>query len=268
MADSHVLMLVAQPLLNAHVASLPMYDFVALRDAHDRLWAAMASELSAVGVEAPGALTHADDVHSLWHDQALLLSQSCGWPLVTELRDLVSTIGTFAYNIASGGDGFYRSVLVSNAPATLEDLRQSTAAVNSLASLSGWISLRVALGGDEHSRPIVLTGSHVASLNALRSGEATVAAIDGVTHALVARDHPALLDGLFAVGAGPRVPCLPLIGPGSWDGEMLAVVREALRAAVVRPELTDVRATLLIQHFVPLDAADYASLPNLVSAIA
>lgn len=268
MADSHVAMPAAEPIPTAAVASLPMYDFGALRGAHDRLWTAIASELEAVGITVPTGLAHADDVHALWHDPAMLLSQSCGWPLVTELDGLVSTIGTFAYDIAGGGDGYYRSVIVATAPSSLSALATVPAAVNSFVSLSGWISLRAALGGDEHSRPIVLTGSHVASLAKLRSGEAEVATIDGITHALVARDQPALLEGLHVVGSGPRVPCLPIIGPRAWDGDRVALVRGALAAAVSRPDLADVRATLLIQRFVPLDAADYAPLLDLVPAAA
>ena len=268
MADSHVVMLAPEPAPNATVASLPMYDFAALRDAHAQLWAAIVFELKTAGVSAPAHLTPADDVHELWHDPALFFSQSCGWPLVTELDGRVSTIGTFAYDIASGGDGYYRSVIVATVPASLAALTDSVAAVNNFSSLSGWICLRAALGGDEHSRQIVLTGSHVASLVALRSGRAMVAAIDAVTYALLARDQPALLDGLVVVGSGPRVPCLPIIGPRTWDRERVGVVRAALGAAVMRPELAAVRARLLIQRFVPLDAADYAPLLGLVPAVA
>ena len=266
MADSYVVMRAPEPAPNATVASLPMYDFAALRDAHEQLWTAVGTELAAVGMAAPNDLTHADDVHELWHDPALFLSQSCGWPLVTELDGLVSTIGTFAYDIPSDSDGSYRSVIVATVPASLGALADSVAAVNNFSSLSGWISLRAALGGDEHSRPIVLTGSHVASLVALRSGRAVVAAIDGVTYALLARDQPEMLDGLVVVGSGPRVPCLPIIGARTWDRERVEVVRAALRAALMRPELAVARATLLIQRFVPLDATDYAPLLGLVPA--
>ena len=45
-------------------ASLPMYDFAELTDAHDALWAAV---VAAHGDGLPATLTHADDVHALWH---------------------------------------------------------------------------------------------------------------------------------------------------------------------------------------------------------
>jgi ABC-type phosphate/phosphonate transport system substrate-binding protein len=249
---------------SARVASLPMYDFRVLRGAHDRLWAAIAAELCALGINAPHELTHADDVHSLWHDPALFLSQSCGWPLVMELRDRVSVIGTFAYDVPENGDGYYRSVLVAASPAPLEALATATAAVNSFDSLSGWISLRAALGGDDQSRAVVLTGSHLASLATLREGRAAVAAIDAVTYALIARDEPGLLEGTFVVGSGPRVPCLPIIGPGSWDDGTLSVVRAAIDSAIGGPGLAAVRSALLIRGLVPLDARDYASVLELV----
>ena len=246
-------------------ASLPMYDFDWLRSAHDRLWAAIAEALGSAGIDAPSVLTHAIDVHALWHDPNLFLSQSCGWPLVTELDGQVSTIGTFAYDIPSSdeSDGWYRSVIVTPGGGAANP--SGPAAVNSFASLSGWISLRVALGGDEHSRTVVLTGSHVASLAALRDGRAAVAAIDGVSHALIARDDPTLLDGLAVIGRGPRIPCLPIVGPLSWDPATIERVRHAVDAAIRRDDLADVRTALLVRRFVPLERADYEPLRHLAA---
>jgi hypothetical protein len=49
---------------------------------------------------------------SHWRSDALLLSQTCGFPLVTQLPD-VQTVGCFHYS-APGCDGFhYRSLLVT-----------------------------------------------------------------------------------------------------------------------------------------------------------
>ena len=42
--------------------------------------------------DVPRVLTHQDDVHPLWHEQELMISQSCGWPLVDELVGKVATI--------------------------------------------------------------------------------------------------------------------------------------------------------------------------------
>ena len=76
----------------------------------------------------------------------------------------------------------------------------------------------------------------------------------------------ALCAVLLVVGSGPRVPCLPLIGPLSWDADRVTTVRAAVHAAVTRPDVADARAKLLIERFVPLDAADYASLLRLAPA--
>src|SRR4051794_14282296 len=59
-------------------ASLPMYDFDELRAAHDTLWSAIAAQLADRSV--PLVLSHATDVHALWHAPDLVLSQACGWP--------------------------------------------------------------------------------------------------------------------------------------------------------------------------------------------
>ena len=246
-------------------ASLPMYDFEWLRVAHDRLWSAIVDDLGSAGVDAPPVLTHSNDVHALWHDPDLFVSQSCGWPLVTELDGRVSTIGTFAYDIPGSdeSDGWYRSVIVTPAGGAMDP--SGPAAVNSLASLSGWVSLCATLGGDAHSRTVVLTGSHVASLAALRDRRAGVAAIDGVTHALIARDDPTLLDGLVVAGRGPSIPCFPIVGPRWWDAATIATVRLAIAGAVERDDLADVRASLLVRRFVPLERAEYEPLRHLLA---
>ena len=162
-------------------ASLPMYDFAELTDAHDALWAAV---VEAHGDGLPATLTHADDVHALWHATDLAVSQACGWPLVDELDGRVRLIGAFSYDVPDAIGPRYRSRIVTR-PGPIEPAA-AVAAVNSFASLSGWLSLVGAFPEVEGSWPgdVTVTGAHVHSLAALQAGEADVAAIDGVTYAL------------------------------------------------------------------------------------
>src|SRR4051794_6700790 len=86
------------PAQQPSVASLPMYDLVELRAAHDALWDAV---VVAHGPGLPASLTHDDDVHALWHSPTMAVSQACGWPLVDELDGRVRLIGAFAVDVSS-----------------------------------------------------------------------------------------------------------------------------------------------------------------------
>lgn len=243
------------------VATLPMYDFPEIRDATDALWAAV---VDAHGPGLPPALAHGDtDVHVLWHDPAMAVSQACGWPLVDELDGVVRLIGAFAYDVPTGAGPRYRSHLVVRA-GERPDPATATAAVNSFASLSGWLSLVRAFPELDGCWPgdVVVTGAHVDSLATLQQGTADVAAIDAVTYALVERHRPHLLDGLERIGTGPLIPCTPLIANATATDEQLACLQRAFGMAVDAPAPAH-RHALSITAFHPLNVDDYEPVRHL-----
>jgi ABC-type phosphate/phosphonate transport system substrate-binding protein len=239
------------------IASLAMYPFTQLRPAHERLWDGVRARLS---FPAPPLDWELDPLVACRRED-LLLGQTCGWPLVTELASSVRVVGTFDYDVDGAVDGTYRSMLVSGTDQSLEDiLRRSDlrVAANSLDSLSGWISLRaVAVDHGVRLDDVEWTGAHVASVEALRRGRVHVAAIDAVSLAHLGGE------GLFVVGRGPRIPCLPLVASGSSSDEMVDELRAALTAAVRDPALADACATLKIRDFVVRDLTDYEGLSEL-----
>lgn len=240
-------------------ASLPMYPLVELRAATEALWAGVARRLGASSTLASWELP--TDHH--WSDPSLLLSQTCGWPLVTSLAGRVRVVGAFRYDAAADdgdGDGDdYRSVVIARAEAAPQRWTEgTTAAVNSDISLSGWISLGAAAGGRWRG-PVRWTGGHLASIEAVRGGDADVASIDAVTWALLGVLRPTVVEGFQVVARGPRVPTLPLITAASASDHQLAALREALHLAV-----TDGSARqLLIRGFTPLTEDHYAPLRSI-----
>lgn len=232
--------------------SLPMYDLPEVRSDIDELWAAIRRRLVDAGVgEVPAALDRPGDLHRCWEDPRLLLSQACGYPLVGALSD-VSVVGVFASS-RGGPPGHYRSVVVG----TPGGRRR---AVNDTWSLSGCISLLAADGAGTDGRAVVLTGSHRASIAAVRRGEADVASIDAVTFQLLGDHAPSELDGVRVAGRGPSVPCLPLI---TADASLVPVLRSILADVARDPLLETTRRRLHIADFVPLDRSDYASVAAL-----
>ena len=187
------------------VASLAMYPFDHLRPSWDQLWEGVRSRLS---FGAPPLDWDLDPDVAVRRDD-LVLGQTCGWPLATAISSDVHVVGTFDCDVDGDADGSYRSVIVSPIDASLHDIFQRAdlrVAVNSADSLSGWISLRsVAAAHDVAIDNVEWTGAHANSVVALQASRCPIASIDAVSWAHL---EPR---GLFIVGHGPRIPCLPLV---------------------------------------------------------
>lgn len=168
----------------AGVAALRMYDLDELRSAYDELWTAIANRLD----DAPSELTWTGVPGREWRDPDLVLGQTCGWPLVTDLRDEVTVVGAFHHRLdvdgrppvdggresggevdvgnrdaAASGVPTYRSVVVAAQDRPLAAFAGEVAAVNGRDSLSGWVSLGAAVAA-------VADAADVAGASSGRSG--------------------------------------------------------------------------------------------------
>lgn len=243
--------------------SLPMYDL------HRADTVALGGALKALFAARDIMTTHvwpAPDLLSHWQQDTLLLSQTCGYPLVTRLEK-VQTVGCFHYQ-APGCDGIgYRSFLVAREEASgkrLVDFRGQRAVCNAIESHSGYNALRKMVAGlfdgSRFFAAVEFSGSHRQSLVALQQERADIAAIDCVTWALVQRHQPDLLEGLTIIGQSPLTPGLPLITSASTSAAELALLRESLQQLVSDAQYQDVCAAALIGGFTAVAREDYASL--------
>ena len=220
-------------------ASLPMYDLPEVGDSTDRLWAAIAEELRDGGVQGvPDSLERPADHHDAWRRPGLLLSQSCGYPVATELRGVLRVVATPHY-AAPGCDGNrYSSVVVvraSSRATSLGALRGAVCACNSRDSQSGYNAFRSLIAPIAAGAPFfaeaVATGAHAASIEAVRCGRADVCAVDCVTWALLARHRSASLHGLEVLCRSEPVPGLPLVTARDCADAALETIRRALMRA-------------------------------------
>jgi len=248
------------------IASLPMYPVA--RASVFAFWRAIASRLRAHGVTGvPASLDWPDDLPRHWRHPDLLLSQTCGYPLVTRLKDDVRVVGAFAYS-AEGCSGVrYRSVVIARAddPArNVAEFGSRRVAFNSPDSQSGYNSFRTLIAPLSRTGPffseVVATGSHAASMRAVANDIADIAAIDCVSYAQICAAEPDLCRSLKVVGMTASAPGLPLITRGAATDDEIATLRAVLVEVARDPALADVRADLMIAGFEPLEPGAYAEI--------
>ncbi len=259
----------------AMTASLPMYDLPELRPAAESVWRSMAGALRATGVQGvPVSLSWAPP-RELWRDRALLFSQTCGYPLINGFAGRLRPVATPCYR-AEGCDGpRYRSAVVVRRSAgfeSLEDCRGAVCAVNSWDSLSGWQALAARVAPLARQCRFFgaarLTGSHLASADAVVTGEADVAAIDAICWAHLRRFRPAMAQALRVLTWTDPAPGLPFVTLADAEDYLVARLRRAIMAMLADPAVDRDRETLLLADAEILEIGDYAVIRDIAGRAA
>lgn len=252
------------------IASLGMYDHPAQYAANDQLWAEIARRLRARGIAAPATLDRTRPVEAIWRDPALLFGQACGYPLVSDPALRLRVIGVPVYAAPDCANGMHVSYLVARADdamTTLADYRGRRAAFNASHSNSGYNLFRAAVAPlAERGRffaTVIETGSHRASLAAVRADRADLAAIDAVSYAAVERFEPAAVAGLRIVARTAPSPTLPFVTARETSIEIVAALRIALAEVIADPALAEPRRALFLSDVIPGGSERYASIRSL-----
>jgi len=249
------------------VASLPMYDFPELQDAHDAFWGALATRLVAAGLtDVPRALTHGATPAQAWGSPRLLFAQGCEYPLAKAFGDRVRVVAHPMYFAAGCDSNRYRSAIVvrKNDPdqsasvgsvgtdtVGLAGLRGRRCVVNERDSNSGMNLLRATIAQVANGEPffasVAESGSHLRSVEMVASGEADVAAIDCVSFAHFQRLYPSLVAGVRVLSWTASTPSLPYITAGAASDETVQALRAALTDVFDDNGLAQVRERLLLR---------------------
>ena len=251
------------------IAALPMYDLPGLEAANNALWHAVATRLTASGIEGvPPELSRTIPVAALWRHPRLLLAQSCGYPLVTSLHNAVKVVATPRYRALGCQGSLYRSAIVvaaTNAAAALADLRGTRCVANDPASNSGMNLLRAMIaplaGGRPFFRTVLWSGSHRESLAMIARGEADIAAIDCVMFDHLRTLEPALVAAVRVIEWSDASPGLPLVTAAGTDDRTLAALRAALADIIADSTVAPALEALLIDSF---DAAAFAAYQSVI----
>lgn len=239
-------------------AELRMYVAPPRVESAQEAWLTRVLELlSAERLDAQGL-----DLKQLWLSPSLLITQTCGYPLMTALRGQVQVVGRPVYRLPNSAGGNHCSLLVarSNDPRQqLEDFRGSHGLLNSRDSNSGMNLFRHALAPLQQDgrffAQVSLTGGHRNSLAEIKAGRGDLAAIDSVTFDYLARDASDEVAGIKVVGRTAQGPCLPYITRIGADAE---AIRYAMNQALT--DLPDVARVLAIGDVIPASEADYEVL--------
>jgi ABC-type phosphate/phosphonate transport system substrate-binding protein len=256
-------------------ASLPMYELPAVTEVTDAWWRGLAQHLRGAGVtRVPAKLTRSGDLSADWRAPDLLLSQTCGYPLTHALAASVQLVATPRYHAPGCRGAWYSSAIViaaDNPAQAFADLTGHVAVINGPDSQSGCHALRymaaMLTGGDCFFNAIRTSGSHAASLEAVRHGCADVAAVDAVTHALMVRHAPEKLTGTRVLTYSPSTPGLPYITRGNASAAYVARLRSGLAAAAADPELAWVRQALLLDGFEVLSCRAYQAILDMENEV-
>jgi ABC-type phosphate/phosphonate transport system substrate-binding protein len=251
------------------VAALPMYNVtpalgrdwrVLLDHVHQHLRPWLDARGDTLAIVDPGT-----SLQEFWLRDDLLLSQTCGYPLVQALAGRVQLVTTPVFSVDGCEGGNYHSILVTRAAAKVTSLAQCRglrAAFNTPDSNSGMNLLRSAVaplaGGQPFFASVIETGGHLASLQALQDDRADVAAIDCVSFAFVLDHLPDLAHGLVEIGTTRGAPGLPLIASKRVPAEGIEALVSALADAIAHDRPLAKR--LKLDGFARRPLEDYASI--------
>lgn len=245
-------------------ASLPMYDLECVRPWTDAWWRGLDRAVRRAGLPPLPALTRSDDRQAIWGAADLILSQICGYAIAQGFRGRLQPVLTPCY-AAPGCDGpRYRSVLLvrEDSPAhSLADLRGGICACNDADSQSGINTLARAVAPLADTRGFFaghrFTGAHIASMAAVRAGQADVCAVDCVTYALLRRHAADAVTGLRSIGYSGSAPGLPYVTAVGTPVDTVRRLRAAILEALADPSLVEAREALFLSDAAPLTANDY-----------
>lgn len=243
------------------IVSLPMYDWPELNAAHDIFHDVLKQQLRDRGFDAPDNLSRTQEIPQMWLSENLILSQTCGMPFVTALKDRVSLVGTPDYDIA-GEPGDYHSVIIVHRNSdvqSLADLAGKTFVYNEQGSQSGYASVAhamtsVGLAGMHsfHDRP---SGSHRQSIKAVAAGVADFAAIDAVTWEIAKRFETASGSVRVLAQTDPT-PGLPFITASHRTASEVDKIFEAAAIAIDSLD-QQTRQSLFLNGLIKTEKKDY-----------
>ena len=213
-----------------------------------------------------------DTAEQVLRDPALFIGHTCGYPLMSRLRDALTPFCVPVFDIEGTDGKLYSSRIIVAADSNIENLDECAGrivAVNHNDSNSGMNVLRHAVAGLNPATPffasVLDSGGHLQSLTAVAEKRADVAAIDCVSFRLIADKWPELISRIRVIADSVKTSGLPFVMPNTRlttldSGQITAALNTALDW--VDPQ---VKERLHLSHFASVDFDDYQSILDVES---
>ncbi|MEK6236529.1 MAG: PhnD/SsuA/transferrin family substrate-binding protein [Planctomycetales bacterium] len=214
----------------------------------------MADEFRREGLSnVPDRLNREHAYEDQWTSPDFLFGQACGYDVRMAHADHLQVVATPCYQAPGCEESNYRSLVIVRENArfnSVKDLRGTRCVINTPTSHSGMNVLR-ALVAPLHCESrffseVRVSGSHERSLRMIQRGEVDVAAIDCVTHALLAKHRSHELEGTRILWETRRVPAPPYVTASSTPPDAVSAMRAAVCRALDDPAIAEVKQTLLL----------------------
>lgn len=228
-----------------------MYDWPEVADDLNTLWERIAIGARASGIDVPEAMSRPEHLVTLWRDPTMIIGQVCSLNPVRDGLGETEVLGTIVYDppvdLPQPEPGSYYSVLVCRADDerrthigadrandAVRSFAGARVASNGTDSQSGYWSLGHfvrEVGGDPIFGSVVFTGAHRASVQAVASGQADLAAIDVHSWRLALEHEPDAASQLTVIGTTAPTPGVVCVV--AWElAHHRAALNEVLAAAV------------------------------------
>lgn len=246
-----------------------MYAFT---DSLRRAWQALFDEFWRIhqNSETIDQQLRFDTDFELLRQPQMQLGHTCGYPLMKYLQTDCFPVCVPLFLVEGCHGKFYASHFIVPADSginSLADCRNHIVAMNGADSNSGMNVLRHAISQLETHAPffssVLVSGSHLNSVKAVANGEADLAAIDGVSFALINDEWPELTRRVKTIGFSEATCGLPLVMPYSEhkiirSRDITRVLNQALSALS-----TQHKNTLHLAGFESVGFEDYQSIIDL-----
>jgi ABC-type phosphate/phosphonate transport system substrate-binding protein len=255
------------------LASLPWYDLNEIRPATDAFWNELKRQFRLAGLpNVPERLNRDVAYERQWTSSVFFFGQACGYDVRLAYVDHLQSVATPCYDVPGCEGSNYRSFVVVREDSSfnsIEDLRGTRCVINTPTSHSGMNVLR-ALVAPLHCQgrffsDVLMSGSHERSLRMIRLGQVDVAAIDCVTHALLAKYRPDELAHSRVIHHTELVPAPPFVTAFNALPEILTAMRKAVVCALDQPSISAAKATLMLSGVEVLPSEAYTPIESLHS---
>ena len=202
--------------------------------------------------------------HIFWNDPNLWFSQCCGYDIVRGYAGKLRPLATPHYGAPECEGADYASNIIVAEDCNASDVLEmygSVCVVNGIESHSGSNALKSLVAPKHRSgrffSKVKVSGSHAASLEMIRNGEAEVASIDCVTYALLESYRPSALNGVRKLGRTYRAPAIPYVTRWLENDERIERLQTAIFDAFADVHLTATRQSLYLKNIEVLPVSEY-----------